>query len=200
MSSNQISGFGINVSDLDRSTEFFTRGLGLQEVGKYDLGHMHEVLVGAEGDAVSILLIKYTSRTEAPDIGTGYEKSCSCGRAAAYERAMAEGGTSELEPRTVDAMSLTVRDGARPRRLPDRTGQAGLTAAGASPTSRAKPRHFHRQSTCTRFAPRIHSSCASTGASRSSGSSCARPIAARNVAWSSGWATRPPRGSKTRPA
>ena len=74
MSSNQISGFGINVSDLDRSAEFYTRGLGLQEKGKYDLGHMHEVLVGAEDDDVSILLIKYTKRTEAPDIGTGYEK------------------------------------------------------------------------------------------------------------------------------
>ena len=37
MSGNQISGFGINVSDLDRSTEFYTRGLGLQEKGKYDL-------------------------------------------------------------------------------------------------------------------------------------------------------------------
>jgi lactoylglutathione lyase len=110
MSSNQISGFGINVSDLDRSTEFYTRGLGLQEVGKYDLGHLHEVLVGVEGEAVSILLIKYTSRTEAPDIGTGYEKIVlTCDDvAASYERAMAEGATSELEPRTIDAMSLTV--------------------------------------------------------------------------------------------
>ncbi len=104
MSSNQISGFGINVSDLDRSTEFYTRGLGLQEVGKYDLGHMHEVLVGVEGEAVSILLIKHTSRTEAPDIGTGYEKLVLVCEdvAASYERAMAEGATSELEPRTIE--------------------------------------------------------------------------------------------------
>jgi lactoylglutathione lyase len=110
MSSNRISGFGINVSDLDRSTEFYTRGLGLQEVGKYDLGHMHEVLVGADGDAVSILLIKYTGRTEAPDIGTGYEKIVlACDDVAgAYERALAEGGTSQLEPRTIEAMGLTV--------------------------------------------------------------------------------------------
>ena len=110
MSTNQISGFGINVSDLDRSVEFYTRGLGLQEKGKYDLGHMHEVLVGTEGDAVSILLIKYTKRSEAPDIGTGYEKLVlACDDVAgAYERALAEGGTSQLEPRTIEAMGLTV--------------------------------------------------------------------------------------------
>jgi lactoylglutathione lyase len=110
MSSTQISGFGINVSDLDRSTEFYTRALGLQETGKYDLGHMHEVLVGTEGDAVSILLIKHTARSEAPDIGTGYEKIVlACDDVAAvYERAMAEGATSQLEPRTIEAMGLTV--------------------------------------------------------------------------------------------
>jgi lactoylglutathione lyase len=110
MSGNHISGFGINVSDLDRSAEFYTRGLGLQEKGKYDLGHMHEVLVGTDGDAVSILLIEHTARTEAPEIGTGYEKIVltSSDVAASYERALEQGGTSELEPRTVEAMGLTV--------------------------------------------------------------------------------------------
>ena len=110
MSGNQISGFGINVSDLDRSADFYTRGLGLQEKGKYDLGHMHEVLVGTEGDAVSILLIKHTAREGAPDIGTGYEKIVlACDDvAASYERAMAHGATSQLEPRTIEAMRLTV--------------------------------------------------------------------------------------------
>ncbi len=46
MSTSQISGFGINVSDLDRSTEFYTRGLGLQEKGQVRPRHMHEVLIG----------------------------------------------------------------------------------------------------------------------------------------------------------
>ena len=110
MSSLSISGFGINVADLDRSADFYTRGLGLQEKGKYDLGHMHEVLVGTEGDAVSILLIKHTARSEPPDIGTGYEKMVfACEDVeAAYERALAEGATSQLEPRTIEAMGLTV--------------------------------------------------------------------------------------------
>jgi len=110
MSSPQISGFGINVSDLDRSADFYTRAQGLQEKGKYDLGHMLEVLVGSEGAAVSILLVKYTDRSEAPEIGTGFEKIVlACDDVAAvYERALAEGGTSQLEPRTIEAMKLTV--------------------------------------------------------------------------------------------
>lgn len=110
MSSVQISGFGINVSDLDRSADFYTRGLGLREKGKYDLGHMHEVLVGTDGDGVSILLIKHTARTEAPDIGTGYEKIVLVvdDVAGVYHRALDEGGTSEAEPRTIEQMGLTV--------------------------------------------------------------------------------------------
>jgi lactoylglutathione lyase len=110
MSSNHISGFGINVADLDRSADFYTLGLGLLEKGKYDLGHMHEVLVGTDSDSVSILLIKHAGRSEPPDIGTGYEKIVLVCEdvAAAYERALAEGGTSEVEPRTIEAMGLTV--------------------------------------------------------------------------------------------
>jgi len=110
MSSIQISGFDINVSDLDRSTDFYTRALGLQEKVKYDLGHLLEVLVGSEGEAVSILLMKYTDRSEAPVIGTGFEKIVlACDDVAAvYERALTEGGTSQLEPRTIEAMNLTV--------------------------------------------------------------------------------------------
>jgi lactoylglutathione lyase len=108
--SNHLSGFGINVADLDRSADFYTRGLGLLEKGKYDLGHMHEVLVGTDGDSVSILLIKHTARSEPPDIGTGYEKIVLVCEdvAGAYERAIAEGGTSEVEPRAIEAMGLTV--------------------------------------------------------------------------------------------
>jgi lactoylglutathione lyase len=110
MSSVKISGFGINVGDLDRSTDFYTRGLGLQEKAKYDLGHMHEVLVGDDDGSVSILLIKHTSRSEAPDIATGYEKIVLLvdDVAAAHERALAEGGTTEMEPKRLDAMGITV--------------------------------------------------------------------------------------------
>ena len=70
----QISGFGINVYDLDRSAEFYTGALGLQEKAKYDLGEMHEVLVGGEHDTSAILLVKHSKRTEEPEPGNGFEK------------------------------------------------------------------------------------------------------------------------------
>jgi lactoylglutathione lyase len=110
MAGMQISGFAINVDDLDRSADFYTRGLGLVEKAKYDLGHMHEVLVGAEQDAISLLLVKHTARTEPPEPGTGFEKIVlnASDVAAAYERALAEGGSSELAPRTVDELGITV--------------------------------------------------------------------------------------------
>ena len=59
----QISGFGINVHDLDRAADFYTGALGLQEKAKYDLGEMHEVLVGGEHDTSAILLVKHSTRT-----------------------------------------------------------------------------------------------------------------------------------------
>ena len=61
--SMQISGFGINVADLDRSADFYTRGLGLQEKGKYDLGHMHEVLVGTDADANKVERVILSPKT-----------------------------------------------------------------------------------------------------------------------------------------
>ena len=45
----QLSGFGINVADLDRSVEFYTqRARPARRRRKIDLGELHEVLVGGE--------------------------------------------------------------------------------------------------------------------------------------------------------
>ena len=108
---NQISGFGINVGDLDRSAEFYTRGLGLQEKGKYDLGaHARGAGRHRERRRVHPPDQVHRSVPRAPDIGTGFEKIVLvCDDVAgAYERALAEGGTSQLEPRTIEQMGLTV--------------------------------------------------------------------------------------------
>jgi lactoylglutathione lyase len=106
----QISGFGINVDDLDRAADFYTGALGLQEKGKYDLGEMHEVLVGGEHDTSPILLVKHANRTEPPDPGTGFEKIVlvTDDIAGVYERALAHGGTSDAEPRTQEKMGIKV--------------------------------------------------------------------------------------------
>ena len=90
----RISGFGINVDDLDRSAEFYTGALGLQEKAKYDLGEMHEVLVGGEH--------------EKPEPGNGFEKIAlvTDDVSGAYERSLAQGGSSVSEPRTLEQMGI----------------------------------------------------------------------------------------------
>jgi lactoylglutathione lyase len=105
-----ISGFGINVDDLDRSAEFYTKALGLQEKMKLDLGEMHEVMVAGEGDSASILLVKHSERTGAPESGSGYEKIVllTDDVDAAHERAAANGGTSVKEPWDLAKMGIRV--------------------------------------------------------------------------------------------
>ena len=69
-----LSGFGINVLDLDRSVEFYTDALGLEEKTKIDLGELHEVLVAGPEDRTTILLVKHAERTDVPVPGNGFEK------------------------------------------------------------------------------------------------------------------------------
>ena len=106
----QISGFGINVDDLDRAAEFYTGALGLQEKGKYDLGEVHEVLVGGEHDSSAILLVKHATRTGKPEPGNGFEKIVlvTDDVGGVYERSLAQGGSSVSEPRTLEQMGIRV--------------------------------------------------------------------------------------------
>ena len=70
-----ISGFAINVLDLDRSVEFYTTALGLTEKTKIDLGELHEVLVGGEEDRATILLVKHADRIEHERTGLDQDMS-----------------------------------------------------------------------------------------------------------------------------
>jgi lactoylglutathione lyase len=105
-----ISGFGINVDDLDRSVDFYTRVLGLQEKFKIDIGELHEVLVAGEGDASSILLVKHTDRAGSPVPGSGFEKIVflTDDVAALYQQAITEGGASVREPQPMAEMGVTI--------------------------------------------------------------------------------------------
>lgn len=106
----QISGFGINVDDLDRSVEFYTVVLGLQEKTKIDLGELHEVLVGGADDRHSILLVKHADRADVPAPGTGFEKIVfvTDDVEALHERVVAHGGTSEKAPWNIEQMGIRV--------------------------------------------------------------------------------------------
>jgi lactoylglutathione lyase len=105
-----VSGFGINVDDLDRSVEFYTNALGLQEKTKIDLGELHEVLVGGDEDRTSILLVKHADRTDVPVVGNGFEKIVlvTDDVEALYERATAQGGESVKEPWALDDLGIRV--------------------------------------------------------------------------------------------
>jgi lactoylglutathione lyase len=105
-----ISGFGINVDDLDRSAEFYTKALGLQEKMKLDLGEMHEVMVAGEGDRPSIILVKHAERTSAPKPGSGFEKIVlvTDDVDALHERVVANGGASEKAPWNIEKMGIRV--------------------------------------------------------------------------------------------
>ena len=88
-----LSGFGINVSDLDRSVEFYTNALGLEEKTKIDLGELHEVLVGGADDRRRSSLVKHADRTDVPVPGNGFEKIvlATDDVDALYERATSRG-------------------------------------------------------------------------------------------------------------
>jgi lactoylglutathione lyase len=105
-----ISGFGINVDDLDRSAEFYTKALGLQEKMKLDLGELHEVMVAGEGDRPAILLVKHAERTSAPEPGNGFEKIVfvTDDVDALHDRVAANGGTSEKAPWNIEKMGIRV--------------------------------------------------------------------------------------------
>jgi lactoylglutathione lyase len=106
----RLSGFGINVDDLDRSVEFYTNALGLEEKTKIDLGELHEVLVGGSDDRTSILLVKHADRTDVPVPGTGFEKIVlmTDDVEAVYERATEQGGESVKAPRHLEQLGITV--------------------------------------------------------------------------------------------
>jgi lactoylglutathione lyase len=108
--STHISGFAINVDDLDRSTEFYTKGLGLEEKMKLDLGEMHEVMVGGDGDRATILLVKHLKRTTAPEPGSGYEKIVLVADDVdvLHERAVVNGGSSVKPPFDLEKMGIRV--------------------------------------------------------------------------------------------
>jgi lactoylglutathione lyase len=106
--STRLSGFGINVSDLDRSVEFYTNALGMEEKTKIDLGELHEVLVGGTDDSIAILLVKHADRTDAPVPGNGFEKIVllTDDIDAVYERATTQGGEAVKEPWEIEKFGM----------------------------------------------------------------------------------------------
>jgi len=66
------------------------------------------VLVGGEHDTSAILLVKHSTRTEKPEPGNGFEKIAlvTDDVGGAYERSLAQGGSSVSEPRTLEQLGI----------------------------------------------------------------------------------------------
>jgi lactoylglutathione lyase len=109
MDGTHIAGFSITVSDLDRSAEFYTRGLGLLEKAKEDHGDLHEIMVGGENDVSVILLVNDASKPVAPRLPADADHIVlrTNDATATYERALAEGGTAVDPPRVVEEARVT---------------------------------------------------------------------------------------------
>jgi lactoylglutathione lyase len=105
-----LSGFGINVSDLDPSVEFYTNALGLEEKTKIDLGELHEVLVGGDDDRTALFRVKHADRTDTPRPGNGFEKIvlATDDVDALYERAISQGGESVTAPWEIEQYGMKV--------------------------------------------------------------------------------------------
>jgi lactoylglutathione lyase len=58
-SSDFLTAVGIGVADLARSTEFYTRALGMKQTGTFKVDYMDEVMLAHEGRS-AVVLMHYT--------------------------------------------------------------------------------------------------------------------------------------------
>lgn len=58
-----IGAVGIGVADLDKSTDFYTRVLGMKEMQRFKLPHMDEVIVGFDNH-MAVALMHWTDGSE----------------------------------------------------------------------------------------------------------------------------------------
>ena len=64
MASTYIGALGIGVSDLEKSTDFYTRVIGMKKIQTLNLPHMNEEVLGFEGRGASLVLMNYIDGSE----------------------------------------------------------------------------------------------------------------------------------------
>lgn len=60
MASTYLGAFGIGVNDLEKSADFYTRVVGMQQLTTLEPENMKEIVLGFEGRGASLLLMHYT--------------------------------------------------------------------------------------------------------------------------------------------
>ena len=77
MSERKVTSFAIaiNVADLDRSADFYTRLIGMTELTRHDAPGMRESILQTEGSGgPNLLLVRADGPAEPPEIGTGLSR------------------------------------------------------------------------------------------------------------------------------
>ena len=74
MASIKVSSFGINVVDLERSADFYTRVVGLHETMRVDSPALQEVMLAGDDDMPLLILVVHPGRSGDPEPGTGFDK------------------------------------------------------------------------------------------------------------------------------
>jgi lactoylglutathione lyase len=76
MTEPRLVGVGLHVSDLDRSVDFYTNVLGMQQVARHDFEGVTEVLVGygVPGESPSLVLVARAEHPSPLDVGTGFDR------------------------------------------------------------------------------------------------------------------------------
>lgn len=76
MAEHRMLGVGLHVTDLDRSVDFYTNVLGMQQVARYEFEGVTEVLVGygPQGESPSLVLVDRAGHPSPVDVGTGFDR------------------------------------------------------------------------------------------------------------------------------
>ena len=114
---------------------------------KLDLGEMHEVMVGGDGDPSTILLVKHLKRTTLPEPGSGFEKIVLVADDVdtLHDSAIVNGGSSVKAPWDLEKMGIRVGG---PVRDPDgylieRSSNSAVTRPGRRVRDTRRHRREH---------------------------------------------------------
>ena len=107
----QMLGVGLNVTDLERSLDFYTRLLRMQEVQRYEFDGMTEVVLRWSDDPTDpgIVLVAHATRDEALVIGNGFSRVMAfVPDVVTLFKELAAEGFETSEPTAIDAAPATI--------------------------------------------------------------------------------------------
>ncbi len=103
-----IGNAAIWVSDLERSAEFYTAGLGLDVIARVDAGDVREVIVGRSGLGSQLMLAAKAGEPSGPPAGFWKIFLNTPDVQSDYARAVAGGAQPVAEPALLERFGITI--------------------------------------------------------------------------------------------